>query len=196
MKLMTAYKSSSAAPSEESLKVMVWPDSAVVKTGKPVFIDFDISPLFVPAIGVKIKAVGKSVQPRFAGKYFSEVAPMIYILQADVAQQIASGLDPKGCDIVADYSVIEGDPVEIGADAHSVGFTFSHIKTDGTENCYDFSLSLKELHDAISVASRRNTLKTGDFVAVLSPLCFESARNNVIKVVYGDDNTLISNILK
>ena len=100
MKLMAVYDSANAE-GEHTRRTMVWPDSALVRTGKPVFIP-EGNYYIHAGLGARIDAVGKTVAPKFAGRYYKEIFPVIFLLPEEASKTLAEGRDPKACDIVAD----------------------------------------------------------------------------------------------
>lgn len=174
MKIIATYKS----PKDEGpacIKTLVWPDSAMIRSGKPVFLPEEET-LMLPAMCVRIDAVGKTVAPKFAGRYYNEIAPMAFLLSRASASAIAEGKLPEADDIVADYSVICGD--------------FTDKEGLGLEGFRSI------IADSIAAASRRNTLKTGDIVAYItenSPVHVEPDTKLTMKI---GGKTLMENKLK
>lgn len=169
MKILAAYESTTVE-GPAGRKVLVWPDSVMIRSRKPLFLPDDGDYYIHKGLCVRIDAVGKTIAGRFAGRYYNEMAPMAFVLPAAVSDALAEGTDPAACDIVADYTLICGD----------------FIPKSG---------ELTEIDDAIATASRRNTLKTGDIVATLSPKREKAERETVIKISL-EGKTLIENKLK
>lgn len=169
MKILAAYESNIGA-GPAGTKVVVWPDSVMIRSRKPLFLPDDGDYFLHRGLCVRIDAVGKSIAGRFAGRYYNEMAPMAFVLPAAVSDLLAEGNDPAACDIVADYSLICGDFIPKGGD-------------------------LAAIDAAIVEASRRNTLKTGDIVAILPPEREKAERDTVVKISL-EGKTLLENKLK
>ena len=201
MKITAAYKAESA-PQPGGMNILVWPDSSMVRSGKPVFIPDDRPYMLVAGYAAHITAVGKSIGRKFAGRYYSEVAPVAFLLPEEAAKELAAQRDPKACDVVADYTVIIGDFT--AADSLQ-GPTTTHLElkplnktaTDNETTGYTATTEsiTSALAEAIAEASRRNTLKTGDFVAYMEPKPFDSGPD-LLLTVRTEGKTLLENKLK
>lgn len=203
MKVLAAYLASeSKDPS--GMNVMVWPDSSIVRSGKPVFLPEDDWYSVIIGFAAKIKDVGKSIQKKFASRYYNEVLPMAFFLEENVAQMVLEKEDPKACDIVADFTVICGDsiptPLKLATAGTEVsveikGLAGAEDEVEEISESFNFSNVEESLDYAISAASVRNTLKTGDFVAFILPKCYNVYPDTLLKIKF-DGNLLIENKLK
>lgn len=135
----------SSGPHKPGSGVLVWPDSVMVRSGKPVFIpsedeEFNIFEGFC----VKINRLGKSIDPRFANQYFAEAAPIAFIANADTTASLLNGVCPDADKIMFDSCLIVGD--------------FTPLPEELTD----------EAADAIVNSSRYLTLKIGDLIVHFS----------------------------
>lgn len=199
MKLIATYRAKEGNGRQESTKTLVWPDSAIIRTGKPLFIADDETLRLHPGIGVRITGVGKSIAPRFAHKYYEEVFPVIFLLTDSVSSRINQGEDPYGCDLVADYSIITGDPLPEGEDAENLTLEITAedlTREDSVpERETTTTKTTEHISEAIAVASRRNTIKTGDIVAYILPGTMKATQDTLLKVS-ANGTELIANKLK
>lgn len=198
MKIIAAYKSS-GREEPGRLNTMIWPDSAMIRSGKPLFVRDDTTCRIIPGIAAAVKSVGKTIRPKFASRYYDEVAPICFILPLNVAREIEKESDPKACNIVADYSIICGDfiPKETLDENLELSLSSSTLSGESliNETLY-FPNWEATLADAISAASRLNTLKTGDILATIAPLSIEARRDTLLRATFGDAAPLIENKIK
>lgn len=202
MKIIGAYKSKSGEPTT-GMNILVWPDSTMIRSGKPLFVPDDGFYMFCIGFGAKIKSVGKSISARFASKYYDEVAPMAFLFNSDVARQLLAGEDPAATAIVADYTVICGDFIprcEEPRDGVAVEISVTPLPTaEKSVEPASISLFMKdiegEMAGAIVRASIHNTLKTGDIVAFLTTDFIKAFPETLLKVGV-DGKLLIENKLK
>lgn len=147
----------------ESARAVCLPDSALVLQGRPLFIPHyaeEFSVFFCPV--VKITRVGKTIGERFAGRYYSEIAPMIRLAAADDPYP-QSALISCGDSMayLGNFSAMPEDP-----DA-GIRFTLggSLMEQPGEMTVG----AVRRLMDrAISLVSRKMTLKNGDLVSPVS----------------------------
>lgn len=199
MKVLAAYPSATESRTLSD-GVLCWPDSATVKSGKPVFIPDCHDSCIFAALGVKVKAVGKSIKSRFAPRYYNDVLPLAFIINSFNAEKIKSGLFPAANNLVADYSVICGDSINADSlqEYATIGTELSPLAAMGSEEKrmkISKRCRIDLINEAICAASRDNTLKTGDFVAFILPEYFQASRNTLLKISL-NGQTLIENKLK
>lgn len=186
MKIIAVYDSLRPSGKKEK-EILVWPDSAMIRSRKPLFLEEGRQYVHI-GIAARIDAVGKSIRPKFAGRYYSELAPMAFILTEKVSDLLENGMDPAACDIVADYTLICGDFV--------TPERLENIEVSRSGGEVDTRIFRKEtIDEAIAVASVRNTLKTGDIVAVIGLGRFQAQSDMILKIS-SDKNTLLENKLK
>ena len=203
MKIIASYLSNHSADST-GLNVLVWPDSAMIRSGKPVFLPDDAFYCILLGLGAKIKSVGKSIGRMFASRYYDEVMPVVFILNEDATQKILKREDPSGGEIVADYSVICGNTTILGDPRDIMGTRIEVIinplpgaepDTESVNETFGFANVKEAINEAIVEASIKNTLKTGDIVAYLLPRAYNADPETVLRVKM-DNETLIENKLK
>ena len=170
MKIIAVYESTRNSEGHTGKGILVWPDSVMIRSRKPLFLPDDGVYYIHEGIGARIDAVGKSIHKKFARRYYDEICAIAYILPESVSDCLIQKADPVACDIAADYTLICGD----------------YIPALETET---------EINEAISIASCRNTLKTGDIVAIIFRERRKAERDSVLKISLRG-NTLIENKLK
>lgn len=158
MKILAAYPEG----------IMAWPDSTMIRSGKPLFLPADERWRLLIAPGIKISRLGKSITAKFAPGYFEETAPMALLLPLRAAESLLAGLHPYATDLAADCAVVCGDfiPKEDLNPQSLCSVCVKNIKNGETEKTLDFGLSdfITHATEAVVSASRRNTLKIGDLV--------------------------------
>lgn len=185
MKIMAIYETSETE--DKRLAMLVWPDSAIVRSGKPVFTpEFESGCAVVIGLGIKIDRLGKSITKDFSSRYYNEAAPIALVLSKrnlDAIRRKATDIQP---DYVADYSVVCGNfiatqrldgPVNVSMEVTSLS---GDACMQAGWDCGDIA---EEMSEIIVFASRRNTLKTGDIVVKIIPdLGFDALRNGRLDV--------------
>lgn len=152
---------------------LVWPDSVWLRNGKPMFLPSEeeiFKIILTPC--VKIDRVGKSVSERYAGRYYSQAAYTAVMLNERAYSALRDGKDPYATDICNDCCILTGNFMEktVWEKIKNINITFFPLfLKEGCEN-QDYSLSFDPekffslADEAVAGASRRNTLKTGDFI--------------------------------
>lgn len=154
----------------ENPVVFIKPDSAVLPNGGDFYIpEFSNDVHYEVEVVVKIKKVGKHIQPKFAHKYYDEVGLGIDFTARDIQQQCkekglpwekAKGFD--GAAVVGRFF----DKAELG-DLESLDFQLyknDHCVQDGnTRNM------LWKIDDLIAYVSTFFTLKKGDLIYTGTP---------------------------
>lgn len=192
MKIIAVYGSERVQA--DAMKIMVWPDSVMIRSGKPLFLPESGEYGIKWGIGVRIDAVGKSIRPKFADRYYSEIAPLAFILPLKVINCLEDGGDPLASDIVADYTIICGDFIQPFAESFPV-----EIREEGI-TLQSHHVEIRDLSailaSAVSAASRQNTLKTGDIVGILLPGSFNAEYDSILKINFDGESPLLVNKLK
>lgn len=202
MKIMAAYKSGSS-PNRSGREILIWPDSAMILSRKPLFLP-ERDNFVMTAVGARITGVGKSIREKFAGRYYSEMAPMAFILGRDTADCISREESPRGCDFVTDYSVVCGDFISKTEIGHEAGMHVSVSPLGFTEPQdpapYSATITIREpLHgidEAIADASVRNTLKTGDIVAYLTGTILTATPETLLTLTFDTHKPLLETKFK
>lgn len=205
MKIALAYRSNVSRDSS-GYNILIWPDSSMIKSGKPIFLnDLDECNYILTGIGAKIKSVGKSIKSKFASRYYDEMMPMAFITKHRVADLITKNEDPKACDIVTDYAVVNGNTflkdiletkdelkVEVKLTSLYISAINDGSSIDTAFICCDIE---KAVDNAIESASKGNTLKTGDIVAFLLPGTYPAEHDNLLEITI-DGRKLLETKLK
>ena len=146
------------------------PDSALVISNRPFFYpEFSKDVHHELEVVIRISRLGRSIEERYAGRYFNEVGLGVDFTARDLqAEQKKKGLPweiAKGFDYSAPIS--EFFPVEKYKDLHNLSFRLDvNGKTvqDGSTSLMIFSFE-----KIISYVSRFMTLKTGDLIFTGTP---------------------------
>jgi len=146
------------------------PDSALVISNRPFFYpEFSKDVHHELEVVIRISRLGRSIEEKFAGRYFNEVGLGVDFTARDLqAEQKKKGLPweiAKGFDYSAPVS--EFFPVEKYKDLHNLSFRLDvNGKTvqDGSTSLMIFSFE-----KIISYVSRFMTLKTGDLIFTGTP---------------------------
>ncbi|MDE6237088.1 MAG: hypothetical protein K2M45_04410 [Muribaculaceae bacterium] len=163
--------------------ILSFPDSSIIKNGNPFFIpDFDTDFSTHIYFAIKISRLGKSIAPRFAERYYSEIAPALTV-KADNLLAILqrSGL-PWTSAVGFDKSVAIGEFINYSEED---SFTFT-IHADGQEAVSIPVPDKKNISDAIAEASRYNSLKMGDLILI-------PAQTPDIRLIIGERLTAVVN---
>lgn len=175
--------------------MMVWPDSAFIRTGKPLFIPETGNFRLFITYCVRIDRLGKYIEKRFADRYYSEIAPVAAILPEKAAVRLAFGGHPEATDIVSDCALVCGD--FISKDRIDEGCRLrvaeENLRDEEDRAVFEFTLDdVKEkTDDAICFASLRNTLKTGDVIIPDFPAeSLRAERDTLIKTELDGDTLL------
>lgn len=139
------------------------PDSAIANAGKPFFIpDFADSFVAVLAPVIKVARIGKSIDEKFARRYYCNAAPAVHFRADSLRNKLLSEGKPADISYSFDRSVIAGDflPVEDFLDAGRIHMLKNGIEV-ATINSDDF---LSDAEKLLSRSSCANTLKMGDLI--------------------------------
>lgn len=146
------------------------PDSALVISNRPFFYpDFSKDVHHELEVVIRINRLGRSIEERYADRYYNEVALGIDFTARDLqAQQKLKGLPweiAKGFDYSAPIS--EFFPLEKFGDIHKLSFRLDlNGKTVQKGNT---SLMIFSFEKIIAYVSRFMTLKTGDMIYTGTP---------------------------
>lgn len=146
------------------------PDSALVISNRPFFYpDFSRDVHHELEVVIKISRLGRSIEERYAHRYFNEVGLGVDFTARDLqAEQKKKGLPweiAKGFDYSAPIS--EFFPVEKYKDLHNLSFRLD--KNGKTVQDGSTSLMILSFEKIISYVSRFMTLKTGDLIFTGTP---------------------------
>ncbi|MDE6297937.1 MAG: 2-hydroxyhepta-2,4-diene-1,7-dioate isomerase [Muribaculaceae bacterium] len=138
------------------------PDSSIVKNGNPVFLpDFDTSFSAIPFLAVKINRLGKNIAPRFAERYYSEVAPVLLLKADNIFSSLKNAGLPWNAAVGFDKSIVTGEFSEYQSLENTPPLSIFVNEESGSV------LQLPQRHsiaEAIYQVSRYNSLKMGDLI--------------------------------
>ena len=146
------------------------PDSALVISNRPFFYpEFSKDVHHELEVVIRINRLGRSIEERFAHRYFNELALGVDFTARDLqAEQKKKGLPweiAKGFDYSAPVS--EFYPLEKFGDIHKLSF---HLDLNGkTVQEGNTSLMIFSFEKIIAYVSRFMTLKTGDLIFTGTP---------------------------
>lgn len=146
------------------------PDSALVLSNRPFFYpEFSRDVHHELEVVIRINRLGRSIEERYAGRYFNEVGLGVDFTARDLqAEQKKKGLPweiAKGFDYSAPVS--EFFPVDQFKDLHHLSF---HLDLNGkTVQEGNTSLMIFSFEKIIAYVSRFMTLKTGDLIFTGTP---------------------------
>ncbi len=146
------------------------PDSALVIENRPFFYpDFSTNVHHELEVVIRIDRLGRSIEEKFAGRYFSEIALGVDFTARDLQdEQKKMGLPweiAKGFDYSAPVSRFL--PVSRYKDIHNLSF---HLDLNGkTVQEGSTSLMIFSYERIIAYVSRFMTLKTGDLIYTGTP---------------------------
>lgn len=200
MKIIVIYDTDKDQ-AKAGMNILVWPDSALIRSGKPVFLP-DENLKFHVGFVARMDGVGKTIKSRFAGKYYSSVAPALFFLPSRASERLHNKMHPYACDIVADFVVVCGDFIdksELQTDSKDTVIRLENKDLESSSVIKDETSVLsfigKRIEDSIEEASIRNTLKTGDLAGFILSDSYDAVPDSLIKIMV-NNKLLIENKLK
>ncbi len=151
------------------------PDSALLLPGRPMFYpDFGGEWVALPMLAVRLNRLGKSVDRKFASRYYDALSPAIMIRPADPSGLSEGELSGMDC------TITHGDwlaPSELTVD--------KTISFNGQEISVPYSA--EDIDQAVSAASRLTTIKMGDIILLPlgRPLPLASRTHFIVSFVDG-----------
>lgn len=146
------------------------PDSALVTGNKPFFYpDFSSEVHHELEVVIRIDRLGRSVEEKFAGRYFSEVALGVDFTARDLQNEMREKGLPWEISKGFDYSapVSQFVPVSKFRDIHDLSFRLDLNGKKVQEG--NTSLMIFSFEKIIAYVSRFLTLKTGDLIFTGTP---------------------------
>lgn len=135
-------------------------DSSVTNTGKPFYLPENMGRVTVSLSGIiKISRLGKLVTPKFAQRYFSEMAPGLHFTLPDYKNHLKEEGLPEDPARNFDRSLFVGDFMEFSTDK-----SFELWKNGEMIRMFNFNELLVSPEDLIAEISVMNTLKMGDLL--------------------------------
>lgn len=153
-------------------------DSGVSNTGKPFYLPEGVGKT-VAAVGiaVRISRLGKSVQPKFASRYFREIAPAIYFHLPELEEKLLREGLPGDAARSFDRCLMIGEYREYSPEA-----TVELIINGEHKTGISGAMLVKPIEECIAMVSRLNTLKMGDVVLPGMSRGIELKEEDVIEV--------------
>lgn len=135
-------------------------DSAVSNTGKPFYLPETKGRVTVSlSEAIRFQRLGKFISPKFAARYYSEVAPALHFRLPDLEQRLTEASLPGDAARSFDRSLFVGDFVPFSPALKYALKVNGEIKAEFTET----SCATK-LDDLIAEVSEMNTIKMGDIL--------------------------------
>ena len=150
--------------------IFIKPDSSVLPNSHPFIIpEFSDNVHYEVEILIKIKKLGKYIQPKFAAKYYDEIGLGIDFTARDVQAQLkAKGLPwekAKGFDGATLIGQKWFDKTTLDLE----NLSFSLYKNDKNVQAGNTRMMLWKIDEIIAYASRFFTLKIGDIIFTGTP---------------------------
>lgn len=146
----------------------VFPDSALLKGGKPVFLPYEEHEYRLSVgVALVIGKLGKGFAPRFADRYVNHVAPVAVFNDITMAKELADNNTDNSMAWAFDGAVNTGRPLSPAALTQTVTFRLEPLRHNGMEAVeYRFVAHdvMVQWRDAFSFMARTMTFKTGDMV--------------------------------
>ena len=135
-------------------------DSAVTNTGKPFYLPEKLG-LVTVALGaaIRITRLGKSIAPKFAGRYFKEIAPVLHFSLPEYREKLKMAGLPLDASENFDRSLFVGEfqPIE--------GMREINLRVNEKKvSCWKIEDLYFDLNDLIADLSTMNTIKMGDLI--------------------------------
>ena len=144
------------------------PDSALLVNRKPFFVPEKLPRLVAyPCVVVRFNKLGKSIEERFASRYYSEIALGLNI-RVDDGEMLSHnyGLNMLSC-LAFDYSAVVGDFVDV-ADMmeYSSNGSIAFFQGNDSRKVFNIGQLCCGVDFAISQVSKYLTVRMGDMLCV------------------------------
>jgi 2-keto-4-pentenoate hydratase/2-oxohepta-3-ene-1,7-dioic acid hydratase in catechol pathway len=151
--------------------IFMKPDASLLKDGKPFFIpDFSSDMQYEAEIVVKINRLGKSINRRFASRYYDEITVGIDMTARDLQRKLMLDRLPWEISKSFDHSAVIGRFVSIEKESLDIDAIPFRLDIDGRTvqqgNTADMTFKVDEI---IEYISRFVTLKMGDLIFTGTP---------------------------
>lgn len=177
--------------------VFMKPDSAILKNNKPFFLpDFSSEIHYETEVVVKISKLGKSIEPKFAPRYYDELTIGIDITARDLQTKLSKARLPWEISKCFDGAAPLGRfiPVETFHDINNLNF---RLEINGSvvqqSNTRDMIFNINEI---ISYVSRFFTLKTGDLIFTGTPAGVGPLKRNDNLVAFIEEMPLLDFMIR
>lgn len=158
-------------------------DSAVTNTGKPFYLpDFAGKTEVSLTCAVRISRLGKSIEPKFASRYYSEYAPALHFTLPEYNDRLKENDLPQDPSRSFDRSLFVGDFINI------TDLASFKLKINGEEKGeFNFGNLHRTIEDSLSDVTHLNTLKIGDLLVPGLSGFFEIKEGDFLEVVKGEE---------
>jgi 2-keto-4-pentenoate hydratase/2-oxohepta-3-ene-1,7-dioic acid hydratase in catechol pathway len=172
--------------------VFLKPDSTLLKNNKPFFLpDFSSEIHYEAEVVIKISKLGKTIEPRYAERYYDEVTAGIDITARDIQTKLSKARLPWELSKCFDGAAPVGKFVSADtfADINNLNFRLEiNGKVVQQSSTSDMIFNINEI---ISYVSRYFTLKTGDLIFTGTPSGVGPLRKNDHLIAYLEDIPLL-----
>lgn len=138
------------------------PDSAILRSGNPMFVpDFDSDFRAFPSIVYRIGKLGKGVAPRFAYRYLDAFSLAFNVVACQSLVKIRESALPWTPAVTFDRSCLLGNlqPIDALNDCGEIT-----IKCNSDIMTYNHELAIAPIEDVLAMLTRDNTIKNGDLI--------------------------------
>ncbi len=183
-------------PSEPT--IFMKPDTALLRENRPFFIPrFSSQIEHEVEVVVKINRLGKNIQPKFASRYYSEVALGVDFTARDLQYKCKEMGAPWEISKAFDNSAVISDFIsidELGGDINNLKFSLT--KNGEIKQMANTNEMIFPIDELISYISQFFTLKIGDLIYTGTPSgCSSVSINDSIKG-YIDDRLMFDFLVK
>lgn len=174
----------------------VWftvPDSVIVNSGKPFFLpDFDSEFEARASIAIKISRLGKSVDVRFAKRYYAVAAPALLIFATGLKRRLTEQGLPQDQSYVFDRALQLGEFKDLSCFGDILSFD---IRVNGSHAMrWSESETNVSTDRIIETISSYNTIKVGDLILpALSRDAISLVPGQIIEATTTDDTDTLLN---
>lgn len=158
MKILTHHIDSASLPAVEA-----YPDSAILRDGKPFFIpEWSNTWAYTPTLAFKVGRLGKNIAQRFALRYVDAVSIILKVTPIEATKTFIGTNRPTGVVTAFDGSMILGEWCPIPDNTESITLHVNDLEIE-------IARPLDILADSIATLSRYFTLKMGDIIVPPMP---------------------------
>lgn len=150
--------------------IFMKPDSAILRENRPFFIpDFSNQIEHEVEIVIRINRLGKDISPRFAHRYYSEIALGIDFTARDIQNKCKTAGAPWEIAKAFDNSAVISRFIPLSQLPPIDNINFSLLKNGNTQQQGNTRQMIFPVDDIISHISRYFTLKIGDLIYTGTP---------------------------
>jgi len=163
MKILAHHIDSASLPAVEA-----YPDSAILRDGKPFFIpEWSNSWTYTPTLAFKVGRLGKNIAKRFALRYVDAISIVLKVTPVEATETFSDSNRPTGVVTAFDGSMILGEWTQIPDNADLITISVNDISIE-------IHHPLDILADSIASLSKYFTLKMGDIIIPPMPELHQS----------------------